>query len=116
MTYRLQAVLTIFMAAAAASAQQVGKPIPAAKADPRIAAAIAKISPADVHADIEKLVSFKNRSTLSSMETDLPAGTGINAAADWIFSEYTRISEGCGGCLEVKRDDFIEKAVAGSRI
>jgi Zn-dependent M28 family amino/carboxypeptidase len=71
-----------------------------------------------VHADIEKLVSFKNRSTLSSMDKDLPPGTGITAAADWIFSEYTRISESCGGCLEVKRDDFIEPAGrgAGSRI
>jgi hypothetical protein len=116
MTSRLQTTLVLFITTAAAAAQQVGKPIPVAKADPRVAAAIAKISPADVHADIEKLVSFKNRSTLSSMDTDLPVGTGINAAADWIFSEYTRISESCGGCLEVKRDVFVEKAIAGSRI
>jgi hypothetical protein len=116
MTFRLQTALIIFITTAAVSAQQVGKPISVAKADPRVAAAIAKISPADIHADIEKLVSFKNRSTLSSMDTDLPAGTGINAAADWIYSEYTRISESCGGCLEVKRDDFTEKATAGSRI
>ena len=89
-----------------------------APADPAIAAAISSISPDQVHADIEKLVSFGNRSTLSSMDTDLPPGTGINAAADWIFAEFTRISQGCGGCLEVKRDDYMEPAnsAANSRV
>jgi hypothetical protein len=99
--------LLLFAAGSCAVAQG---PIPVAPADPAIAKAIAQISPDLVYADIEKLVSFKNRSTLSSMDTDLPPGTGINAAADWIFAEFTRISEACGGCLEVKRDDFIEPA------
>jgi hypothetical protein len=93
-------------------------PVQAAPVDPAIAKAIASISPANVHADIEKLVSFRNRSTISSMDTDLPPGTGVTAAADWIFAEYTRISEACGSCLEVKRDDFMEPAstAPGSRI
>ena len=107
-------VICLGTVAAAALAQDLpaktGAPIVTAKADPKIAAAIAQISPAKVHDDIEKLVSFKNRSTLSSMDTDLPPGTGVTAAADWIFSEFTSISEACGGCLEVKRDDFIEPA------
>ncbi len=91
---------------------------PVAPLDPAIARAIAQISPDSVYADEVKLVSFRNRSTLSSMDTDLPPGTGITAAADWIFEEFTRISQACGGCLEVKRDDFIEPAAkgAGSRI
>ena len=85
--------------------------------DPAIAKAIAQISPMKVHDDIARLVSFGNRSTLSSMEKDLPAGTGVTAAADWVFEEFQRISQACGGCLEVKRDDFIEPAstAAGSR-
>ena len=91
-------------------------PLTRAPADPAIAAAIARISPDRVHADIEKLVSFNNRSTLSSMETDLAAGTGANAAADWIFAEFTRISAACGGCLEVKRDDFVEPGTPKTRI
>jgi Zn-dependent M28 family amino/carboxypeptidase len=41
------------------------------------------------------------------MEPDLPASTGIDAAADWIASEFESISKSCGGCLEVKRDTFI---------
>ena len=85
-----------------------GQPIAPAPADPAIAQALKQISPAQIRADIEKLVTFNNRSTLSSMETDLPPGTGINAAAAWLFSEYTRISAACGGCLQVKRDDFME--------
>jgi hypothetical protein len=77
--------------------------------DPAIAAALRTISPDAVRADIAKLVSFGTRSTLSSMNTDLPPGQGINAAADWVESEFRAISATCGGCLEVKRDDFVEQ-------
>src|SRR5206468_12324670 len=66
----------------------LGQAIQAAPADPAIAAATTKISPEQIRADIAKLVTFKNRSTLSSMETDLPPGTGVLAAADWITSEF----------------------------
>ena len=81
--------------------------------DPAIATAIAQISPTQVKADIARLVSFGTRNTLSSMNTDLPAGQGIAAAADWIESEFRAIAARCGGCLEVKRDDFLEPAGAG---
>ncbi len=77
-------------------------------ADPAIAKALEQVSAQRVQATIEKLVSFGNRSTLSSMETDLKPGTGINAAADWIAAEFGRYSADCGGCLEVKRDEFTE--------
>jgi hypothetical protein len=113
---RISAPHLLFASFACVAPVLAQSPIKAAPVDPAIAKAIASISPASVFADEEKLVSFVNRSTLSSMDTDLPAGTGINAAADWIFAEFTKISQECGGCLEVKRDDFIEPAVAGSRI
>jgi hypothetical protein len=80
--------------------------IPTASADPAIAGAIGQVSDAHIRQTIEKLVSFNNRSTLSSMDTDLPAGTGVTAAADWIFAQFEAISKDCGGCLEVKRDTF----------
>jgi len=79
-----------------------------APADPKIAAAIATIDPARIQAIEAHLVSFGTRNTLSSMATDLPTGEGINAAADWIESQFKEISAGCGGCLEVKRDTFTE--------
>src|SRR6185503_4541019 len=63
----------------------------------------------------EKLVSFNNRSTLSSMETGLAPNTGVAAAANWIESQFKDISANCGGCLEVKRDDFIEPPQTGPR-
>lgn len=80
--------------------------------DPKIVAAIQEISPDAIHHDIETLVAFKNRSTLSSMTPNLPAGTGVTAAADWLFAQYTAISEKCGGCLEVKRDTFTEQPMS----
>ncbi|HKO19600.1 MAG TPA: M28 family metallopeptidase [Acidobacteriaceae bacterium] len=104
------AVPSLFLLPAAAFAQSAAAhgTLSPAPADPAIAAAIERISPQQVHEDIAKLVSFKNRSTLSSLDSDLPPGTGVLAAADWIASEFEHISEGCGHCLEVKRDDFIE--------
>ncbi len=94
---------------ASLSAQAPGShiltPLPA---DPAIAAALRQIFPERIQATIEKLVTFGNRSTLSSMETDLKPGTGVNAAADWVASEFERYSAECGGCLQVKRDVYTE--------
>jgi hypothetical protein len=76
--------------------------------DPAVKSALAGISAQNVQADIAKLVSFGTRNTLSSMDTELPAGQGINPAADWITGEFREISAQCGGCLEVKRDEFVQ--------
>ena len=116
------AIITLPAAVAGAqarpSSEAVGAPLSPAPADPAIAGALAAISPDAVRRDIETLVAFGNRNTLSSMETDLPAGTGINAAADWIEAEFRRYSAACNGCLEVKRDSFVEPGATtpGSRI
>lgn len=85
-------------------------PVTAAPADPAIAAALAQVSNAHIRQTIEKLVGFGTRDTISSMETDLPAGQGVTAAADWIASQFEEISKQCGGCLEVKRDTFTNPA------
>jgi Peptidase family M28 len=103
------AVACLFLTIAALAQQ----PIVPAPADPAIAAALQHISPDRIQADIAKLVTFNNRSTLSSMETGLPAGTGVIPASDWIFAEFTRISAACNNCLDVQRDDFIEPPQAG---
>ena len=87
--------------------ERAGAPVKTAAADPAIAAAIGKVSPEAIHKTIERLVAFGNRSTISSEETDLPAGTGVLAAADWIHGQFEAISKGCGGCLEVKDDVFV---------
>lgn len=82
------------------------KPVAPAPVDPAIARALATINPARIHQTIQTLVGFKTRNTLSSIDTSLPPGTGIQAAADWIYSQFEQISKDCGGCLEVKRDVF----------
>ncbi len=53
-----------------------GGEIQAAPADPAIEKALTRVSPEQIQRTIEKLVSFHNRSTLSSMEKDLPPGPG----------------------------------------
>ncbi len=86
-----------------------GKPLAAAPTDPKIAEAIGSIRAEAVRRDIEGLVAFKNRSTLSSMTPNLSPGTGATAAADWLFAQYLAIAKECGGCLEVKRDTFTQQ-------
>lgn len=80
-------------------------------ADPKIKAALQQISPRQIQADIEKLVSFQTRSTISAQDADsIHAGRGIGAAREWIKSEFERYSRDCGGCLEVKTDEFTQPA------
>jgi hypothetical protein len=90
-----------------------GKPVQPMAADPAIVKALDEISAQRIQHTIEKLVSFHNRDTLSSMNKDLPEGQGVSAAADWIESELKEYSAACGGCLEVKRDTFTEPAETG---
>jgi hypothetical protein len=85
-------------------------PVVPASPDPAITGALAAIQPPAIEKTIKTLVGFGTRSTLSSMETDLPPGQGINAAADWIAGQFEQISKDCGGCLEVHRDTFTEPA------
>ena len=89
----------------------IGAPIRPMPADPAIVHALAQISPAQIQHTIATLVSFHNRSTLSSIDKDLPPGTGVTAAADWIESRFKEFSTACNGCLEVHRDSFIEPPV-----
>jgi hypothetical protein len=85
-----------------------GAPIQPAPVDSAIQNVLAQISARQIRRDIEKLAGFRNRNTLSSMETNLPPGQGATAAADWIAAELVQYSADCGGCLEVKRDTFTQ--------
>jgi hypothetical protein len=100
------------------SASSAGAPA-ADPVDPQIAAALREVSPARIQATIEKLVGFHTRSTLSAAVPGEGTGgggpglggdQGIGAAREWIRSEFTRYSQACGGCLEVKTDAFVEPA------
>jgi len=59
-------------------------------------AAQAAPSAARLKADVEKLVSFGTRHTLSDAENPT---RGIGAARRWYAGEMERIAAGCGGCI-----------------
>src|SRR3984957_2228063 len=95
---------------AVSGAAQSDQSEPAFVADPQIAAALRQISAQRIQANIEKLVSFGTRSTISAQDAEsIAAGHGIGAAREWIKSEFERYSKDCGGCLEVKTDSFTQE-------
>ena len=81
-------------------------PLPA---DSTITAALMQVSAQRIQANIEKLVSFQTRLTLSAQDPEsIKGGHGIGAAREWLKEEFERYSHECGGCLEVKTDSFTE--------
>jgi hypothetical protein len=97
--------------------QAIGAPIWPMPVDPRIAATLRAIEPTQIEQTIAKLVSFRNRSTLSSMDTHLPPGTGVTAAANWqrsIMADRAGVKvsgEGadatCSVTLPISKDNMI---------
>src|SRR5579862_7779277 len=99
-------ILAVVFSAARSEAQTDA----AMSADPKIAAALKQVSADRIQANIERLVSFGTRLTLSAQDPEsIAAGHGIGAAREWIKSEFERYSKDCGGCLEVKTDSFTEQ-------
>jgi Peptidase family M28 len=108
-TYRTVTLAALLFLAMHGTAQSY-KSEPAFGADPQIAAALRQISAQRIQANIEKLVSFGTRSTLSAQDPEsIATGHGIGAAREWIKSEFERYSKDCSGCLEVKTDSFTEE-------
>jgi len=81
--------------------------------DPRHYRIINAVYPDRIEEDIEKLVSFGTRHTLSDTTSDR---RGIGAARRWLKAEFDHISKDCGGCLEVKYMRNIVKGDPESRI
>lgn len=82
--------------------------LPAAKESPEIKKMMNEISAARLEADVRKLASFGTRNTLSAQDNPT---RGIGAARDWLYAEFQKISEACGGCLTVEKQSF-EQPVA----
>ena len=90
-------------------ASQTQPSIPIVSPDPQIVAALKAVSAQQIQRNIEMLVSFQTRLTLSAQDpASISAGRGIGAARKWIESEFQRYSKDCGGCLEVKTDSFTQ--------
>jgi hypothetical protein len=109
--YRTVALAALSLAAFFATTNVAAQAGSAAIAsDPQIAAALRQVSAQHIQANIEKLVSFGTRLTISAQDpAAIAAGKGVGAAREWIKSEFERYSKDCGGCLEVKADSFTEE-------
>ncbi len=70
-------------------------------------------SPQRLEQDIQKLVSFGTRNTMSDTTSET---RGIGAARRWIKAEFDKISADCGGCLEVYYQRTLVEALERSRI
>jgi hypothetical protein len=66
-------------------------------------------SPKSIRSDIQTLVDFGTRHTLSETRSNK---RGIGAARRWIFAEFEKISKECGGCLEVI---YVSDTIEGQR-
>jgi len=75
------------------------------KPDPTITKMANEVSAKHIEATIRKLVSFGTRNTLSDPHD--PA-RGVGAAREWIYNEFQKISNDCGGCLDVQKQTFLQ--------
>jgi len=73
----------------------------------------AAVSAERIEGDIRRLVSYGTRNTLSDTTSET---RGIGAARRWIKAEFERISQACGGCLEVFEQRHLVKAGVSRRI
>lgn len=81
--------------------------------DERMYDIIENVSSSRIQSDIEKLVSFGTRHTLSDTVSHT---RGIGAARRWIKAEFDKISNECGNCLEVSFHKGLIKAGESRRI
>src|SRR5262249_54327749 len=73
---------------------------------PQIRRIVKQISASNIRSDIEKLVGFHTRHTLSETESET---VGIGAARRWIKSEFDRYSRESGGRLKVEFDEYTQQ-------
>ena len=71
---------------------------PPANHHPELAAIVAAVQSANLHATDVALVGFGTRHTLS---TTTSKTRGIGAARRWVTARFDDISKGCGGCLAI---------------
>lgn len=79
-----------------ATAQTGEGPPPAV--NPEIQAMVDSVQADRLEEDVRTMVGFGTRHTLSDTTSD---DYGVGAARRWLKAEFERISEACGGCLDV---------------
>lgn len=101
--YALLFVTLLLSASLSAFAQKKEKP------NAEINKMLKEVSARNIEGSIRKLVSFGTRNTLSEQNN---SARGIGAARDWIYSEFQKISNDCGGCLVVEKQTFLQPKAA----
>ena len=81
--------------------------------DPRLYNIAEAPSAGRIENDIQQLVNYGTRNTLSDTISDT---RGIGAARRWIEAEFKRISEACNNCLEVSTQRQLIRAGVSDRI
>ncbi len=81
--------------------------------DQRMYEIIQNVSEDRIESDIRTLANFGTRNTFSDTLSDT---RGIGAARRWIKAEFEKISESCGGCLEVFYQKDLVTTEMGRRI
>ena len=79
-------------------------------AAPALAQTTPPVSPQRLRVDVERLVGFGTRHTLSVQDDPV---RGIGAARDWAAQQFRSMAAQCGGCLTIETP---ERMVSGSRI
>lgn len=91
------------LATAPATAGPTGTvPVPPAR-DVRISQLVHAVSADRIRQDVQSLVNFGTRHTLSETTSDT---RGIGAARRWLKTQFESISSHCGNCLEVSEQRF----------
>jgi len=87
--------------------------VPAAPLDPAIAAALARVSAAELRATDERLVAFGTRSTFSE---NAGPKRGVFAARAYLVDRFRRIARDGGGRMTVALDTYTQPADPAKRI
>lgn len=106
--FKALSALSLFIVLCSSSVTAQSVQVPAAT-DLRMYAIVEAVSANQIEQDIRRLAGFGTRSTLSDTVSDT---RGIGAARRWIKAEFDKISQECGGCLEVS---YQRKLVRGQR-
>lgn len=94
----MRLVSSAVLAAVLAAAPALAQPLEPADEQAQLKDIAAQVKTERLKADVEKMVSFGTRHTMSETRSDK---RGIGAARRWVQKEFGAISAECGGCLEV---------------
>lgn len=96
-------------------APALGQPAeaPPPSVNPAVQAVVDSVQAARIQADVQTMVGFGTRHTLSDTTSD---ERGVGAARRWLKAEFERISAACGGCLDVRYQKMIVEAGETERI